>query len=283
MAFRHGITAAAVAVTLTCAGAVQAETHAAADTVVATVNGTDITLGHMIVLKQRLPAQYQQLSPDVLFEGILDQLVQQTLLGQQVEALSQGSQLVLENETRSLRAAEEIQRISDGALSDEALQRAYEEAFAGLEPETEYNASHILVATEEEAQALVEQLEGGADFATLARENSTGPSGPNGGELGWFGKGAMVEPFETAVIALEPEAISAPVQTQFGWHVIRLNETRLTEAPALEEVRGELADVLRREAIENRITELTAGAEIERTAAGEIDPAVLNDISIVTE
>lgn len=283
MAFRHGITAAAVAVTLTCAGPVQAETHAAADTVVATVNGTDITLGHMIVLKQRLPAQYQQLSPDVLFEGILDQLVQQTLLGQQVESLSQGSQLVLENETRSLRAAEEIQRISDGALSDEALQKAYEEAFAGLEPETEYNASHILVATEEEAQALVEQLEGGADFATLARENSTGPSGPNGGELGWFGKGAMVEPFEAAVIALEPEAISAPVQTQFGWHVIRLNETRLTEAPALEEVRDELADVLRREAIENRITELTAGAEIERTAAGEIDPAVLNDISIVTE
>lgn len=283
MAFRHGITAAAVAVTLTCAGPVQAETHAAADTVVATVNGTDITLGHMIVLKQRLPAQYQQLSPDVLFEGILDQLVQQTLLGQQVETLSQGSQLVLENETRSLRAAEEIQRISDGALSDEALQEAYEEAFAGLEPETEYNASHILVATEEEAQALVEQLEGGADFATLARENSTGPSGPNGGELGWFGKGAMVEPFEAAVIALEPEAISAPVQTQFGWHVIRLNETRLTEAPALEEVRDELADVLRREAIENRITELTAGAEIERTAAGEIDPAVLNDISIVTE
>ena len=283
MAFRQGIFAAASAITLVLTGTAQAENHLAADTIVATVNGTDVTLGHMIVLKQRLPAQYQQLPPEVLFEGILDQLVQQTLLGDQIDELSLGSQIVLENETRSLRAAEEIQRIADAAVTDEALQAAYESTFGEMEPETEYNASHILVETEEEAQALVEELEGGADFATLAQEKSTGPSGPNGGQLGWFGMGAMVQPFEEAVVAMDAGTISAPVQTQFGWHVIRLNETRLKDAPALEEVRGELSETLRREAIEARVAELTDGAEIDRIESGTIDPNVLNDLSIVTE
>lgn len=283
MAFRQGIFAATSVITLALAGTAAADSHVAADTVVATVNGTEITLGHMIVLKQRLPAQYQQLPPEILFDGILDQLVQQTLLGDQVEELSLGSRIVVENETRSLRAAEEIQRVVDGAVTDEALQAAYESAFGNAEPETEYNASHILVASEEEAQALIEELEGGADFATLAQEKSTGPSGPNGGQLGWFGKGAMVAPFEEAVIAMEAGTISGPVQTQFGWHVIRLNETRLKDAPALEEVRGDLAEAIRREAIEARVTELTDAAEIDRIEAGTIDPNVLNDLSIVTE
>ena len=283
MAFRHGITAAATALTLALAGPGHAENHLAADMVVATVNDTEITLGHMIVLKQRLPAQYQQLPAEVLFEGILDQLVQQTLLGESVDELSLGSRIVLENESRSLRAAEEIQRITESAVSEEALQAAYEAAFANVEPATEYNASHILVPTEEEAQALIEELAGGADFATLAQEKSTGPSGPNGGQLGWFGLGAMVAPFEEAVVAMEVGTVSEPVQTQFGWHVIRLNETRLKDAPALDEVRGDLAETLRREAIENRLSELTEGAKIDRVEAGTIDPNVLNDISIVIE
>ena len=180
-------------------------------------------------------------------------------------------------------AAEEVQRISDAALTDEALQLAYEDAYGNLDPETEYNASHILVDTEEEAQALITELEGGADFATVAQERSTGPSGPNGGQLGWFGKGAMVAPFEEAVVAMEAGAISVPVQTQFGWHVIRLNETRLKSAPAIEEVRGQLSESLQRQAIEDRVAELTDGAEIDRLEPGTIDASVLNDISLVTE
>lgn len=283
MAIRHGISAAVIAFALALPGAAPAENHVSADTIVATVNGTDITLGHMIVLKQRLPEQYQQLPPDVLFEGILDQLIQQTLLGGSAGSLSRSAEIVLENEARSLRAAEEIQRITNDAVTDESLQQAYDEVFAELQPETEYNASHILVPTEEEAQALVSELEGGADFATLAQEKSTGPSGPNGGQLGWFGKGAMVPSFEETVMTMEPGTISAPVQTQFGWHVIRLNETRLASAPALEEVRGELLDTLRRAAIEERVTELTGSAEITRMNAGEIDPGTLNDLSLIPE
>ena len=253
------------------------------DTVVATVNDTEITLGHMIALRARLPQQYQQLPADVLFPGILDQLVQQQLLADTEEGLSPGGQVTIDNETRAILANQAIGAIAEAAVSDEALQAAYEENFASVEPDTEFNASHILVETEEEAQALVVELEGGADFAALAMEKSTGPSGPNGGSLGWFGPGAMVEPFELAVVEMEVGAISAPVQTQFGWHVIKLNETRLAEAPPLDAVRAELVDQLQREAVDARIAELTGAAGVDRSAGDALDPNVLNDPALLPQ
>ncbi|CAN0589052.1 unnamed protein product [Ectocarpus sp. 12 AP-2014] len=273
-----------MALGFTFAAPVFADGHAAdPNQVVATVNGTDITLGHMIVLKQRLPQQYQQLAPEVLFEGILDQLVQQTLLGQQIDTLTNGSRLTLENEERALKASDEIRNIVSAATTDEALQAAYDAAYGTAEPETEYNASHILVETEEAAAALVTELEGGADFAELAKEHSTGPSGPGGGELGWFGKGSMVAPFEEAVLAAEVGAVSEPVQTQFGWHVIKLNETRIKDAPALEEVRNQLVDEASRAAIEARVAELETGAEVTRLTAENVDPALLDNIELLEE
>lgn len=281
MTFKSRLSIVAATVLLGLPATVMAEGHASSETVVATVNGTDITLGHMIVLRQRLPQQYQQLPPDILFNGILDQLVQQTLLGDQIEELSTASRVTLDNEERALRAAEEARRVVEEAMTDEAIQAAYDELYGNAEPETEYNASHILVETEEEAAALVTELEGGADFAELAMEKSTGPSGPRGGELGWFGTGAMVPPFEEAVVSLDVGAISAPVQTQFGWHVIKLNETRVKDAPALEQVRGELLENVQAAAIESRIEALTETAEIVRPDLEGIDPTILNDPSIL--
>ena len=281
MTFKSRLSIVAATVLLGLPATVMAEGHASSETVVATVNGTDITLGHMIVLRQRLPQQYQQLPPDILFNGILDQLVQQTLLGDQIEELSTASRVTLDNEERALRAAEEARRVVEEAMTDEAIQAAYDELYGNAEPETEYNASHILVETEEEAAALVTELEGGADFAELAMEKSTGPSGPRGGELGWFGTGAMVPPFEEAVVSLDVGAISAPVQTQFGWHVIKLNETRVKDAPALEQVRGELLENVQAAAIESRIEALTETAEIVRPDLEGIDPIILNDPSIL--
>ena len=282
MLSKRTISAAIVAL-LALSAPVRADSHIGADSVMATVNGTEITLAHMIVLKQRLPAQYQSLPPDVLFEGILDQLVQQTILGEQSGDLSTGSVAALENEERALKASEVISRITSDATTDAALQLAYDAAYGGAEPETEYNASHILVETEDEANALVDELNGGADFATLAQERSSGPSGPNGGQLGWFGLGAMVPQFEAAVVAMDVESISNPVQTQFGWHVIRLNDSRLKEAPSLDQVRPELVDQVQREAIEARVAELSEGANIERKTANEIDPALLDDLSLLGE
>ncbi len=281
MTFRSRLSGLAAVLALALPAPVFGESHVTAETVVATVNGTEITLGHMIVLKQRLPQQYQQLAPEVLFDGILDQLVQQTLLGEAAEGLSTGSRKSLENEERALLANEEITRIAAASMSDEALQQAYDEAYGAAEPETEFNASHILVETEDEAKALVEELSGGADFAELAMEKSTGPSGPRGGELGWFGQGAMVAPFEEAVMVLEVGAVSAPVQTQFGWHVIKLNETRDKSAPALEEVHGQLLDELQRATIEARVTELTETAQVTRVTPEELDPALIDDASLL--
>lgn len=253
---------------------------ASAETVVATVNGTEITLGHMIVLRQRLPQQYAQVPPEQLFSGILDQLVQQTLLGEGVE-LTPGGVYTLDNEGRALRAAQVLQGIAAEATTVEAIEALYEERYANAEPEQEYNASHILVETEDEAAALIEELNGGADFAELAREKSTGPSGPNGGELGWFGKGAMVAPFEAAVVAMEPGDISEPVETQFGWHVVKLNEVRDAAAPELAQVQAELADEIQRTAIEARIEDLLSGAEVDRSVADGIDPALINNIGLL--
>ena len=283
MTFKSGVSIVAATLFLALTLPAKADGHLSAETVVATVNGTEITLGHMLVLRQRLPQQYQQLPPDVLFNGILDQLVQQTLLGEGVDTLSNTSQITLDNEERALRAAEELRRVVDAAMTDAAIQQAYDEAFGSADPETEYNASHILVETEEEAATLVTDLEGGADFAELAIEKSTGPSGPRGGELGWFGTGAMVAPFEEAVVALEVGMVSAPVETQFGWHVIKLNETRIKEAPSLDDVRGQLQEGIQTQAIEARVAEVTEGAEITRTTIEEIDPTILNDMSLLEE
>jgi peptidyl-prolyl cis-trans isomerase C len=137
------------------------------------------------------------------------------------------------------------------------------------------------VETEEQAKELKVQLDGGAAFADLARANSTDSSAAGGGDLGWFGLGMMVKPFEDAVVALKPGEVSAPVQTQFGWHLILLAETRDAAAPPLDQVRGELAAELQRKAIEEHVAAVTAAATVTRTEG--IDPAVVRSETLFTE
>ena len=252
-----------------------------ADTVLATVAGTDITLGHVIVLRETLPEQYQNLEDDVLFPGILDQLVQQAVLANTLESESPVIRLKLENEHRSLRAGSALGLAMAAAVTDEAVAAAYEEQYAGVAPDKEFNASHILVETEEEATALIAQLADGADFPDLAKEHSTGPSGPNGGELGWFTDGMMVQPFQDAVADMESGGISAPVQTQFGWHVITLNETRLLEVPSLEDVRVELAQKIQDDAVDATIEQLMGTTEVTRTDLTGFDFSAMHDLTLV--
>ncbi|SDW79667.1 peptidylprolyl isomerase [Litoreibacter albidus] len=254
-----------------------------AKTVMATVNGTDITLGHMIALQERLPEQYKQLEDAVLFEGILDQLIQQTALSQEMEKdLSGAIELSKENEIRAFLAGELLAKIGTADLDESAIQDAYKARYAEGEPETEFSASHILVETEEEAKELVTLLEGDVDFAELAKEKSTGPSGPSGGSLGWFGKGAMVPEFEQAVVALEDGAVSEPVQTQFGWHVIKRNESRIKEAPALDDVRDEIERELRAKAIDDEINRLTDAADVTRVEVA-VDPTAIRNVGLLSK
>ncbi|MEP0503634.1 MAG: peptidylprolyl isomerase [Paracoccaceae bacterium] len=253
-----------------------------ASTVVATVDGVEITLGHMIVARATLPQQYQQLPDNVLFNGILDQLIQQTALAQSFTGeLPPRVPLSLENESRSLKAGEAIELILADAMSDEAINAAYKAKYVDQDPGKEFNASHILVESEEEAAAIVEMLAGGADFAESAKEKSTGPSGPNGGSLGWFGAGAMVPEFEQAVMGLEIGQVSTPVETQFGWHVIRLNETRVQNIPSLDEVRQEIEGQVREEAMLGAVEELVGKAEIDRSGSEGLDPTILQQLDLI--
>jgi len=252
------------------------------ETVMARVGETEITLGHMIALRAGLPEQYTQLPSDVLFKGVLDQLVQQTLLMQAQEGeLSTVTQLRLDNETRAIIAAGVVGRVTSDVVSEEALKEAYAAEYAQAEEKTEYRASHILVETEEEAQRLIAEIAGGANFAALAQEHSIGPSGAEGGALGWFGDGVMVPEFFEAVAALEVGAVSAPVQTQFGWHVIQLNETRIKEKPSLEEVRPTLTETLQRQAFESFMASLEAGTEVERATGDAADPELINRFDLL--
>lgn len=260
-----------------------AATSQDADTVIVTVDGTDITLGEMIITRAQLPQQYQALPAEVLFEGILEQLIQQQVLADTLDAEPSRVTYAVQNERRSLMAGEAINDLSAETISDEAVQAAYDAAFLGADPIREYNASHILVDTEEEAQAVRARLDAGADFAETAREISNDTSGPGGGELGWFSDGMMVEPFQAAVQSLEPGAISDPVETQFGWHVIKLNETRIQEAPPLDAVRDQLVTQIQQEALEARLNALTDAAQIDRIPAGEIDPAILSNIDLLRD
>ena len=261
---------------------VAAQDEPGVDTVVATVNGTEITLGHMIVARAGLPEQYQQLPDEVLFKGILDQLIQQTALADTFKAdLPRRIQFQLDNERRSLIAGQVIEEVMATPISEEDLQAAYDADYANAEGEEEFNASHILVETEEEAKAVKAELDGGADFAAVAREKSTGPSGPGGGSLGWFAKGAMVPEFEAAVLALAPGAISEPVQTQFGWHIVKLNETRKQEVPKLEDVRENLDLQLRQIRVQEQIEALTAAAEVDRSGAEGIDIGIIGKTELL--
>ncbi|MEW2918703.1 peptidylprolyl isomerase [Ruegeria sp. ANG10] len=260
-----------------------AETKPDAATVVARVNGDEITLGHVIATAAVLPEQYQQIEDDVLYDLILDQLIQQQLLSQQQDALSRLNTLALENETRSMRAVQTVDALIDENLTDDVIQDAYDAQYADFEGSDEFNASHILVETEDEAKDIKAQLDDGADFAEMAKEHSTGPSGPNGGELGWFGPGQMVPEFEAAVIALDKGQISEPVKTQFGWHLVTLNDKRKTEAPELEQVRAELTQTLQQGVIQARIDELTREADIDRPAPEGAGPEALRQIELLQE
>ncbi|WP_298840694.1 peptidylprolyl isomerase [uncultured Roseobacter sp.] len=287
---RRTLTSAALVALLTLP--VSAQDNAATDpaaepdasTVVATVGDTDITLGHMIAATSLLPPEYQQLEDDVLFEGILQQLVQQEALAQTFrEQLPAKLALQLENEKRALVARKVVEDAVEARLTEEDIAALYDEQYGDIEPEEEYNASHILVATEEEALAVIEEINNGGDFAETAREFSTGPSGPGGGSLGWFGTGMMVPSFEAAAIALDVGEVSGPVETQFGWHVIRLNEVRAKNIPTLEDVRADLEQNLTQKIASEFLEEITNEAEVVSGEGSDMDRAFLRRTDLLSE
>jgi peptidyl-prolyl cis-trans isomerase C len=253
-----------------------------ADTVVATVNGTNITLGHMIATREALPDQYKSLPNETLFKGILDQLVQQTALEQSVaDSISKLDQINLENSRREYLSNSALYAVVTAAVTDEALQAAYDARFQDASPQKEFSAAHILVDDEAKAIELKQELDNGADFAELAKANSTDTgSGAQGGNLGWFGLGAMVKPFEDAVVAAEIGKVVGPVKSDFGYHLILVTETRLAQKPTLDMMREELTAEIQQKVVTAHLKEITDGASIEKPGEA-LDPNLLSDLTLL--
>lgn len=270
--------AAAVTALISTGAAAQDVT---ADTVVATVGETEITLGEVIVARTQLPQQFAQFPNDVLFDGIVDQLIQQQLLADVLTETPAVVTYTISNERRSLLAAQVITKIAETTITEADIQAAYDARFADAAEVEEFNAAHLLVATQEEAAAAKERIDGGAAFADVARDVSTGPTGPNGGNLGWFGKGAMVPAFEDQITSLEIGAVSDPFETQFGWHVATLLEKRVQSQAALEELRREITSELQETAITARLEELAAAQTIVEPQAGQFDPNLIDQIDLL--
>lgn len=159
-------------------------------------------------------------------------------------------------------------------MTDDMVAKSYDDLVADTESRTEVRARHILVNTEDEAKAVITRLDNGEDFAELAKALSTGPSGPNGGELGYFRRGAMVPSFEVASFNLaKGKYTTSPVQTQFGWHVIFAEDRRVADAPSIDEVRDQLRSTISVKIAGNIIAELRSNALITKMSFDEVREA----------
>jgi peptidyl-prolyl cis-trans isomerase C len=161
------------------------------------------------------------------------------------------------------------------------VQAVYDEEMKTFQPQPEFNAAHILVDSEDKATALKAEIDGGADFAELAKANSSDGSAASGGDLGWFGAGQMVPEFETAVKGMQVGEVAGPIQTQFGWHIIKLNEQRESSPPPLDQVRADIENQLRQDALQARLDTLRADAQIDRPETG-LPPTAIRETELLT-
>ena len=273
---------AASALTVGCISALPALAQDA-DTTVATVNGEAITLGQMIAMRQGLGADATQGMPDAaLWDLMLDQMIRQTAVAQTAgDPLSKRDAAALEIERRAYLAGSVLEKTAATEPTEEELKAAYDQAFGSADAKIEYNAAHILVKTKEEAEQIEKELADGADFGELAEQKSTDNSGPNKGDLGWFQPEQMVAPFAEAVKGLEKGKVSAPVETQFGWHVIKLIDSREVTPPSFDEIKPQLAVQVRRDRVQAAIEKRVAESEVEKTEG--LNAALLNQTDILGE
>ncbi|KKB08274.1 hypothetical protein VE26_12875 [Devosia chinhatensis] len=253
----------------TTIGGAMAQTEAAAnpDTVVATVGDEVITEGDLTFAAEDMAQDLAQMPPEERRAFLVRILIDMKVMSKaardagmdQTEVFAQRQKYL---EERALRRAYFNEAIA-GAVTEEAARAEYDAFVAQFQPEDEVRASHILVETEERANELKTEIDNGADFAELARENSIDPGAANGGDLGFFGQGMMVQPFEEAAFALaEPGDVSAPVQSQFGWHIIKLEEKRQSAPPTFEQVAPQIQNQLLMRSFSEKVDALMAGVEI---------------------
>jgi peptidyl-prolyl cis-trans isomerase C len=239
------------------------------DTVVATIGEESITEADIAFAAEDLQQELAQMPPEDRKPFLLTVLIDMKVMAKAARDAQMDQTDIFKRrlsylEERALRRAYFSERIATG-VTDEAVQAAYDAFVAGFQPQDEVHARHILVATKEDADAIKAELATGKPFEVLAMEKSTDPSAAqNGGDLGFFARGQMVGPFEDAAFALtEPGQISEPVQSQFGWHVIRLEEKRQSAPPTLDQLRPQLQQQVMFQAFEDSVGMLKAGMAID--------------------
>ena len=239
------------------------------DTVVATVNGTKIHKSMLVAAQQLLPQQYQQIPLMQIYPALVDTVIDMKLSAadarkKKLHETEDFKVLMSRIEDQMLQRTV-LQAEMDKALTEEALKKRYDAMVADAASSTEVHARHILVKTEDEAEAIIKDLQDGANFEAVAKEKSTGPSGPNGGDLGFFAKGQMVPEFEKVAFDLEKGKINgSPVKTQFGWHIIKVEDRRTSEPPSFETVKQKLKTEISQETAATFVSGLRNKAKIER-------------------
>jgi peptidyl-prolyl cis-trans isomerase C len=241
--------------------------QASSDPVVATVNGMQIHLSDIQKAAQDAPQQLQQLPPNQLFPLLLNQVIDRAalLVAARQEGLEKQPDVAVAMAHAANISLENayVQQHVVGAVTDAAVQAEYNKDYAGKPGAEQVDARHILVKTKAEAEAIINQLNHGANFAALAEKDSIDPGAKNGGELGWFTKDEMVPAFSDAAFALQPGQYSkTPVQSQFGWHVILLEGRRTAPAPALADVQDQIRQTLADNAIQATLAAARAKVKI---------------------
>ena len=248
---------------------------------VGTVNGQDIWLDDVLRAAERLPEEFQQTPLENYFSQLVADMIDSQLAATAArnDAYDKKPEIAVAMQMAANRVLAEswLAEQVRAEITETAIQSAYDKFVADTASREQVTASHILVETEAEARAVIAALQDGDDFAELAKAKSTGPSGPNGGALGTFGRGQMVPAFETAAFNLAVGSYSdTPVQTQFGWHVIKVDSKDIAPAPDLESMRAQLANNLSTQALGRLLEELRASQDIQLRSFADVRKDAMN-------
>ncbi|MFZ3308165.1 MAG: peptidylprolyl isomerase [Xanthobacteraceae bacterium] len=259
------------------------------DAVVARVNGVDIRQSDLATAEDEVGSSIPQMAPDQKREYLITYLSDVIIVAQAAEKQNIADRADVKHriafERNKVLMESLLQDTGKAALTDDALHKVYDEAVKQMPPEEEVHARHILVPTEDEAKEIEAELKKGADFATLAKEKSKDPGAADGGDLGYFTKDQMVPEFSAAAFKLDKGQISDPVHTQFGWHIIKVEDKRIKPTPTFDEVKPQLENYVAHKAQAELVASLRKDATIERldkpaavppAAAPPADPSALN-------
>ena len=240
--------------------------------IVATVDGKPIFLSEIIGMAQRLPEQYRKMSLEAVYPSLLTRAIDSKLVT--LEGRRAGFSKDPDVKKRLLDVEDQIiseiflTKTIGSQVTEEALQKIYSETKSEMASGDQIKARHILLDSEEKAMEIIKKLQAGGEFAKLASEYSTGPSAASGGDLGWFGEGQMVPEFSKAAFALNPgDIVTKPVKTQFGWHIILVEDRKVSAPPSFDEAKEQLASTMSQKLLKELIETLRTKAKIVRFKA----------------